>query len=80
MYKCCNFITEKKAKTLKKGFAKPGDVLLTHKATMGRTAIVDESYPYIVLTPQVTYYRVLKGIDNKYLKYYFVIKIRGIEI
>jgi len=70
-YKCCNFITEKQAKTLKKGFAKPGDVLLTHKATMGRTAIVDESYPYIVLTPQVTYYRVLKGIDNKYLKYYF---------
>ena len=70
-YDCCNFITEKQAKTLKKGFAKPGDVLLTHKATMGRTAIVDESYPYIVLTPQVTYYRVLKGIDNKYLKYYF---------
>jgi len=70
-YSCCNFITEKQAKTLKKGFAKPGDVLLTHKATMGRTAIVDNSYPYIVLTPQVTYYRVLKGIDNKYLKYYF---------
>jgi type I restriction enzyme S subunit len=70
-YDCCNFITEKQAKTLKKGFAKPGDVLLTHKATMGRTAIVDDSYPYIVLTPQVTYYRVLKGIDNKYLKYYF---------
>jgi len=70
-YENCNYITEEQAKTLKKGFAKPGDVLLTHKATMGRTAIVDSTYPYIVLTPQITYYRVLKGIYNKYLKYYF---------
>lgn len=70
-YSSCSFITEEQAKTLKKGFAKPGDVLLTHKATMGRTAIVDNSFPYIVLTPQVTYYRVMKGIFNKYLKYYF---------
>lgn len=70
-YEDCYFITEEQAKTLKKGFAKPGDVLLTHKATMGRTAIVDSTYPYIVLTPQVTYYRVLRGIYNKYLRYYF---------
>ena len=70
-YSNCKFITEKQARTLKKGFAKSGDVLLTHKATMGRTAMVDNSNEYIVLTPQVTYYRVLKGIFNKYLKYYF---------
>lgn len=70
-YRNCNFITKEKAKTLIKGFAKPGDVLLTHKGTMGRTAIVDNSYQYIVLSPQVTYYRVLNNIYNKYLKYYF---------
>lgn len=70
-YSNCSFITEQQARTLKKGFAKPGDVLITHKATIGRTAIVDDEYPYIILTPQVTYYRVLKGINNKYLKYYF---------
>lgn len=29
----CAFVTEKQAKTLRKGFAKPDDVLLTHKAT-----------------------------------------------
>lgn len=67
---CC-FISEEQVKTLKKGFSKPGDVLLTHKATIGRTAVVDESYPLIILTPQVTYYRVKSGINNKYLKYYF---------
>ena len=67
----CAFITEKQAKKLRKGFAKPGDVLLTHKATIGRTAIVPNKYEFIILTPQVTYYRVRTGINNKYLKYYF---------
>ena len=67
----CVFISEEQAKTLRKGFAKPGDVLLTHKATIGRTAIVPDRYGTIILTPQVTYYRVKRGIDNRYLKYYF---------
>ena len=67
----CVFITQKQADSLDKGFAKPGDVLLTHKATLGRTAIVPDKYPLIMLTPQVTYYRCKQNIDNKYLKYYF---------
>ena len=67
----CAFITEKQAKTLRKGFAKPNDVLLTHKATLGRVAIVPKDYEYIILTPQVTYYRIHKGLSNLYLRYYF---------
>lgn len=67
----CSFITEKQAKSLRKGFAKPKDVLLTHKATLGRVAIVPENCNYIVLTPQVTYYRIKKGLSNVYLRYYF---------
>ena len=67
----CAFITEKQAQSLRKGFAKPNDVLLTHKATLGRVAIVPEGYKYIILTPQVTYYRVHKGLSNVYLRYYF---------
>lgn len=70
-YENCAFITKEQANTLKKGFAKPGDVLLTHKATIGRTALVSEEYDTIILTPQVTYYRVKNGISNRYLKYYF---------
>ena len=69
--KNCAFISQDQANNLDKGFAKPGDVLLTHKATLGRTAIVPDAYPTIVLTPQVTYYRCKQGIDNRYLKYYF---------
>src|SRR5699024_5260253 len=70
-YQHCAYISEKQAKTLKKGFSRPGDVLLTHKATIGRSAIVTDDYETIILTPQVTYYRTKKGILNRYLKYYF---------
>lgn len=69
--KNCAFITEEQANGLRKGFSRPGDVLLTHKATMGRTAIVPDKYPLVILTPQVTYYRIKKGINRKFLKYYF---------
>ena len=70
-YKNCAFISERQAATLRKGFSHPGDVLLTHKATIGRTAIVSDEYETIILTPQVTYYRVKEGISSRYLKYYF---------
>ena len=67
----CYFISKQQADSLDKGFAKDGDVLLTHKGTVGRTAILHCDLPYIMLTPQVTYYRPLKGISAEYLKAYF---------
>lgn len=70
----CNYITEEQAKTLSKGFSKTGDVLFTHKATIGKVAIVDTGkYDYIILTPQVTYYRIKnpKVLSHRYLYYYF---------
>lgn len=73
----CNFISEKQSKILRKGFSKTGDVLFTHKATIGKVAIVDtKEYPYIILTPQITYYRLKNSdvIDSKYLYYYFTSK------
>lgn len=70
----CKFISEQLASTLSKGFAVRGDVLLTHKASLGRTAVVGNiKTPYIMLTPQVTYYRVLdpQRLNNRFLKYFF---------
>ncbi len=69
----CKFISEEQAKHLRKGFSKNGDVLLSHKATLGRTAIVNTKYDFIVLTPQVTFYRIKDNakMSNQYLKYYF---------
>lgn len=70
----CNYISEQQARTLRKGFSKTGDVLFTHKATIGKVAMVDtKEYEYIILTPQVTYYRIKNNevLYNKYLYYYF---------
>ncbi|WEK48189.1 MAG: restriction endonuclease subunit S [Candidatus Andeanibacterium colombiense] len=70
----CNHITEKRANSLRKGFAQIGDVLLSHKATIGRTAIIQENpFPFVMLTPQVTYYRVKdrSKLSPEYLKYVF---------
>ena len=70
----CKYISFDQAQTLRKGFSIEGDVLLSHKATIGRTAIVGKlNTAYIMLTPQVTYYRVIDSgvLNNKYLKYYF---------
>lgn len=70
----CKKISQETAEGLPKGFAKEGDVLLTHKATIGRTAIVKKiKWEYIMLTPQVTYYRIINNniLNNYYLKYYF---------
>lgn len=70
----CAFISNEQASKLRKGFAKTGDVLLSHKATLGRTALIEPSkYDYLVLTPQVTYYRIIDAtkLNNRYLKYYF---------
>jgi type I restriction enzyme, S subunit len=55
----CKRISEAKARGLRIGFARPGDVLLTHKGSIGRTTIVPpEIGEFIMLTPQVTYYRI----------------------
>ena len=70
-YENCSKITRERADRLDKGFAHDGDLLITHKGTIGRTAIVHTKLDYIMLTPQVTYYRPLKGIIAEYLKGYF---------
>ena len=69
--KNCAFITKRQAESLDKGFAKSGDVLLTHKGTIGRTAILEFDGEYVVLTPQVTYYRALSSVKKEFIKAYF---------
>lgn len=60
------------AEELRIGFSVTDDVLLTHKGTVGNTAIVGNVSPYIMLTPQVTYYRTnSKHLNNYYLLYCF---------
>ena len=73
-YSKAGFISQGRAAQLRVGFAKPGDVLLTHKGTMGKTAIVPESrYPLTILNPQITLYRVADSgrLHSRYLKFFF---------
>jgi len=68
----CKKIPEDIAKKLRIGFSKTGDILLTHKGTIGRVGICNtKKYPYIILTPQVTYYRIKRDYLPKYIFYQF---------
>ena len=69
----CNFISREQADSLRKGFAKDGDVLLSHKGTIGRVAILRTDHEYVVLTPQITYYRIVdsRTLLNRFLYYAF---------
>ncbi|MBK6718111.1 MAG: restriction endonuclease subunit S [Burkholderiales bacterium] len=71
----CHFIRKEQADALQKGFAKEGDVLLSHKGTVGEVAVVRKiNTPYLMLTPQVTYYRVKdhQKLSNEFLAQLFV--------
>jgi type I restriction enzyme S subunit len=57
----CSKIPELLARSLRIGFAKAGDVLLSHKGTVGAVArLCNLPNDFAMLTPQVTYYRVTK--------------------
>ncbi|WMX16334.1 restriction endonuclease subunit S [Aureispira sp. CCB-E] len=59
--------------SLRIGFTKTNDVLLTHKGTVGLTALIKKEHGNLMLTPQVTLYRIgdESRIIKDYLYYYF---------
>ena len=68
----CYYLTPNWLDKLRIGFAKPRDVLLTHKGTLGLTAVLDDSYDTYIFSPQTTYYRLNESrILSEYLKAYF---------
>lgn len=73
-YASAQFLTAERANSLRVGKAIAGDVLLSHKGTMGKTALVPfTEYELTVLNPQLTLYRIgnKRRLNNRYLKYYF---------
>ncbi len=68
----CYYLSDEWLNKLRIGFAKPGDVLLSHKGSLGFTAVLDESFETYIFSPQTTYYRVNREVvDPEYLKGYF---------
>lgn len=68
----CYYLAPTWLDKLRIGFAKPRDVLLSHKGTLGLTAVLDSSYDTYIFSPQTTYYRLNENkILPEYLKAYF---------
>ncbi|MCX9021716.1 restriction endonuclease subunit S [Citrobacter portucalensis] len=79
----CKRISKSRADKLRIGFAKAGDMLLTHKGTVGEVASIPDYIPepYWMLTPQVTYYRWNKNkYDSKFCAYLFQSKCIQIQL
>ncbi len=69
----CYRISEKQYESLRIGFSKASDVLLSHKGTVGQVAIVPDDCEKIMLTPQVTYYRCdAEQLAPQYLSCWFL--------
>lgn len=67
------FLSSAKANALRKGWAGPRDVLLTHNATVGRVALVPDGCPSFLLGTSVTFYRTNPGwLDAGYLAAFFI--------
>jgi type I restriction enzyme S subunit len=69
----CSFITQHQADGLRIGHAYPGDVLISHKGTIGNVAVVPTDFAMVMLTPQVTLYRPRRDgeLDAGYLRSFF---------
>lgn len=56
---------------IRKGVGAPGDVILSHKGTVGRVAVAPMDSPAFVCSPQTTFWRTLRHdvINPTYLRY-----------
>lgn len=62
-------ISDRARERITKGVGAPGDVLLSHKGTVGKVALVPEDAPPFVCSPQTTFWRTIdsRTLDRKYL-------------
>src|SRR5688572_7746268 len=70
-------ITDKARSRITKGIGAPGDVLLSHKGTVGKVALVPADAPAFVCSPQTTFWRARdpNRLDRRYL--YAFLRSRG---
>jgi type I restriction enzyme S subunit len=66
----CYRIRREQYLRLRVGFSRPGDVLLSHKGTIGEVAVVPEMAREVVLSPQITYYRTSARLLPQFLSFY----------
>ena len=70
----CQYLTEEQALALRKGLAKPGEVLISHEGKMGRTGLLDEgAHRSFALSSGVTRYHIKdkSRLEPAFLRIYF---------
>lgn len=65
----CEHINQVAASRIRKGIGRPGDIILSHKGTVGKLARAQSDAPPFVCSPQTTFWRVLDEtkLDPSYL-------------
>ena len=74
LFESAQRINEIARQRVRKGIGAGGDVLLSHKGTVGKVACVPLDAPPFVCSPQTTFWRVrdLKKLDRRYI-YFFLL-------
>lgn len=68
----CYYLDKSWLKKLRIGFARPRDILITHKGTLGLTAVLDDTYETYIFSPQTTYFRLNENaVTPEFLKGFF---------
>jgi type I restriction enzyme, S subunit len=65
----CKKLSKKFISTLRIGFSKPDDIILTHKGTLGLVTIIPKEQNVVILSPQTTYYRLSKNFIKEYFSF-----------
>ena len=62
-------INTRARRRIRKGIGAPGDILLSHKGTVGKVALIPDDTPPFVCSPQTTFWRCLNEsiVDRRYL-------------
>ncbi len=71
-FNIASHINDRARQRITKGIGAPGDVLLSHKGTVGKVALVPMDAPPFVCSPQTTFWRTLRTdvLDRGYLYAY----------
>lgn len=72
LFEAASKINEVAKDRIRKGIGKGGDILLSHKGTVGKVAMAPLDAPSFVCSPQTTFYRVLNegALDREFLYAY----------
>jgi type I restriction enzyme S subunit len=72
LFESAELINDLALARIRKGIGAPGDILFSHKGTVGKLALVPLDAPTFVCSPQVTFWRSLDAdrIDQRFLYHY----------